>query len=73
MIAAFQFAYNTRTTGIWNDRTNTNIENYNDHKFHIWRIKREGTTATFWIDGVQKGQMTVKNVPVYFLAKTYDN
>ena len=73
MIAAFQFAYNTRTTWIWNDTTNTNIENYNDHKFHIWRIKREGTTATFWIDGVQKGQMTVKNVPVYFLAKTYDN
>lgn len=73
MIAAFQFAYNTHTTWLWNDTTNTNIENYNDHKFHIWRIKREGTTATFWVDGVQKGQMTVKNVPVYFLTKTYDN
>lgn len=73
IIAAFQFAYNTHTTWLWNDTTNTNIENYNDHKFHIWRIKREGTTATFWVDGVQKGQMTVKNVPVYFLTKTYDN
>lgn len=73
IIAAFQFAYNTHTTWLWNDTTNTNIENYNDHKFHIWRIKREGTTATFWVDGVQKGQMTVQNVPVYFLAKTYDN
>ena len=73
IIAAFQFAYNTHTTWLWNDITNTNIENYNDHKFHIWRIKREGTTATFWVDGVQKGQMTVKNVPVYFLTKTYDN
>ena len=73
IIAAFQFAYNTHTTWLWNDTTNTNIENYNDHKFHIWRIKTEGTTATFWVDGVQKGQMTVKNVPVYFLTKTYDN
>ena len=73
IIAAFQFAYNTHTTWLWNDTTNTNIENYNDHKFHVWRIKREGTTATFWVDGVQKGQMTVKNVPVYFLTKTYDN
>ena len=73
IIAAFQFAYNTHTTWLWNDTTNTNIENYNDHKFHIWRIKREGTTATFWVDGVQKGQMTVQNVPVYFLTKTYDN
>ena len=73
IIAAFQFAYNTHTTWLWNDTTNTNIENYNDHKFHIWRIKREGTTATFWVDGVQKGQMTVQNVPVYLLAKTYYN
>lgn len=72
-VALFQYSRDKKWTGILNHTTNTNIWQYHDGQFHVWKIKREGDQAYFYVDWILKGQMEVKTTPVYFAGQTYDS